>query len=175
MAKMTKGKSFDRLLVRARHIDPWIDGRAPGAYVGLLVGTSSRSLHGYGWITNTEGLFARCCDEAINKLLIEDADSHLEIIAENDGFRRYLEEYVPKWIHAGDINSQGKEPDQYEVWKKLYVLYLLRGRISVRNRANGEYKVEFDDLKNRLNSLCQRVNADIRAESEFEFVYNSDG
>ena len=127
---------------------------AIGAYAGLLMTSPEQFLWGWRWITNTEGLFAACIDEGLGELFPYDDSPELKVVVENDGFKRYLMEYVPNWRALDGKNKQGKIPDQYEHWKRVHELYSLSKVIIVKST---ELDAAYD--LHRLSDYLSRIGA----------------
>lgn len=116
------------------------DRRAVAAFCGILTDRTEECFWGYGLITNTEALFARCISDTLNDLFPEDDAPSLHVIVRTDGFRKQLEENVPKWRANNGLTSQGKVPDQYDAWGYVYDLIMISKSVTIEAAPDGPFK-----------------------------------
>lgn len=145
---------IDLMWLKAVHYGDYNDGIVAGAYCGEgRVGGEYKTFFGLGGIKNTETLYAYGMSHFINLRELEEDGNPLQVFLPNKGVKRYLEEFVPKWIANGGYNSEGRVPDAYEAWKDVHMLTKL-SKISV-DRPQGHYKSMFT----RISGICREKAA----------------
>lgn len=121
------------------------DGKlAPGGYaiqVPELMG--DKVTVGQGFVSNSEALFAHAICAALDEIFPANVIGYdddgpefiLNVIANNTGSKMYLEKYVPAWLANPKCNAGDRVPNNFDVWKRCYLLSSL-GRLVV-TKATG--------------------------------------
>lgn len=146
------------LHINAKHIGEYVEhpGKknkiAAGIYMGVLDSSPRKLFWGWRWISNSELLFAVCIDEVLNELFTEEDSPDLDVVVKNDGFKKYLTEYVPAWVARGGLKSNGEIPDQYEHWKRVHHEVAI-SRVNISDVVTDESAKALKDLANRLGLI----------------------
>lgn len=112
-----------KIYVSASHHEPnpRIHGHAPMFSASALEGSAAVSW-AWGSDKDTQATAARAILRKIESILLDDPDaSNIQIILENDGLRKFMEEFIPRWIVEGTVATKYAG----EIWREKYLMQAL--------------------------------------------------
>lgn len=155
------------IFIGKSHVEPKhlgrINGIAPQGYGLAIIGKDLSLRHwGYGGERNTEAMLAHGLLRGAHLIFIECEMPIIHVVTPKTGTRKYLTEFVPKWLHEGAKGKPEFTKDNLGTWRQLYDLNGL-GKFIIR--------VPEGDDEGALSELTQSV-AKIAAKEAFKEFAN---
>jgi len=123
------------IFVGKSHCEPKphrINGIAPSGYGLLVSGVELSAQHwGYGGERNIEVMLAHGLLRGAHIAFLECDTPIINVITPKPGTKKYLTEFVPKWLKEGAKGKPGFTKDNLETWRQLYDLSGL-GKLLIR-------------------------------------------